>query len=170
MTNHPRIRNLAVLLVLVLIYAIPAIFVSPNHMMDLASGPMMIFAIYALFLITPEAWDAYWEGRSDRTAYALFGLSLLLVSIVVMRSYGLVTRNIGSMAWLEETYVYSAAIYAQFVGVFLFSRASTPPTVSPRRAGIGHVVAGVVIGTVIASSKMLEPLLAFVGKMLGRLF
>ena len=170
MTDHPRLRNLGVLLVLMAIYAVPALLLSPNHMMDLASGPMMVFAVYALYLIAPEAWDAYWSGRSDRTAYALFGLSLLLLSIVTMRAYGLLTRNIEAMGWLENTYVYSAAIYAQFVGVFLFSRASTPPTVSPRRAGVGHLVAGVVIGVVVASSKMLEPLLAMIGKVVGRLF
>lgn len=170
MTDHPRIRNLAMLIVLVLIYIIPAFFVSPDRMLDLASGPMMVFAIYALFLLAPEAWSAYWEGQSDRTAYALFGLSLLLTSIVTMRGYGLLTRNVEGLEWLENSYVYSAAIYAQFVGVFLFSQASTPPTVSPRRAGMGHVIAGVVIGILVASSKMLEPLLAMIGKVLGRVF
>lgn len=165
MTEHPRLRNIGVLLVLVLIFSIPALFVEPNHMMDAASGPMLIFSAYAMFLIAGEAWAAFWEGRSDRTAYALFGLSLLFASIIVMRSYGLVTRNIPGAEWIEHTHLYAAAIYAQFAGVFLFSRASTPPSVTPRRAGMGQLVAGVVIGAVIASSKVLEPLLAVLGKL-----
>ena len=169
MTEHPRLRNIGVLIVLVLVFVIPAMFISPNHMMDLASGPMLVFSCYALFLIASEAWEAFWVGKSDRTAFALFGLSLLFSSIIVMRSYGLLTRNISGMAWLEDTYLYAAAIYCQFVGVFLFSRASAAPSVKPRSVGVGQLMAGVIIGAVVASSKVLEPALAMVGKLLGGL-
>jgi len=168
-TDHPRLRNIGVLIVLILIFSIPALFFSPNQMMDAASGPMLVFSCYAMFLIAGESWSAFWEGRSDRTAYALFGLTLLFASIIVMRSYGLVTRNIPGTEWVEHTHLYACAIFAQFVGVFLFSRASTPPSVTPRKAGIGQLVAGVMIGAIIASSKVLEPALAMVGKLLGGL-
>ena len=170
MTDHPRLRNIGVLIVLILIFAIPAIFVSPSHMMDVTSGPMLVFAGYALILIAGEAWDAFWTGKSDRTAFALFGLCLLFGSIIVMRSYGLVTRNVPSLAWIEDTHVYAAAIFAQFTGVFLFSRASAPLVVSPRKSSMGQLFAGIIIGALIASSKLLEPLLAGVGRIMGRLF
>lgn len=170
MTDHPRLRNLAVLIVLVLIYVIPAYFIDNRLMLDIVSGPMLLFGVYALFIIAREAWSAFWEGRTDRTAYALFGLSLVLLSVDLMRAYGLLTRNIPAMGWLEDTHLYPAAIYCQFAGLWLFTRASTPPQITPRRGGMGQIAAGVVIGMVVASSKMLEPVLAIIGKVLGRVF
>ena len=165
MTEHPRLRNIGVLLVLALIYIIPALFVDSRHMLDIVSGPMLIFGLYALWIIAGEAWGAFWDGRSDRTAYALFGLSLLLFSVDIMRAYGLGTRNFTGLEWLENTHLYPVAIYCQFCGIWLFTRASTPPSIEPRRGGLGQLVAGVIIGAVVASSKMLEPVMMFVGKL-----
>lgn len=184
MTEHPRLRNLAVALVLVLIYVIPAQFFTGKQMMDIASIPMLIWGVFALALIAREAVVAWWQGRADRTAYALFGLSLLFLSVDVMRSYGLSTRNIEYapigirvvvepfINWMasDDSHVYAVAIYAQFIGIWFFTRASFQPTVKSRTYGFGQLIAGVVIGAVLASSKVLEPVLMFIGRLFSRIF
>lgn len=168
--DNPRIRNVAVLLVLCLLYIIPALFIPYDRMLDLVSFLMLVFGITGLYLITEEAWGAFWAGERDRTALALYGLFALFLSAVAMRTYGILTRNVEGASWLTETYTYSSLVFLQFVGLFLFSRASTPPTVARKGGRWGQFALGILIGALIASSKALEPVLVAIGKLWSRVF
>lgn len=171
MTENHRVRNLAFLLVFCVVYTIPALFIAPMTMADIISVPMLIFGGYALYLLTEETWRAFWAGEQSRAALGLFGLSSLLVSVIVMRPYGISSRNIiGAQAWLETTHILPIALYIQAIGLMLFSRASATPYVSQKRTRWGQLVAGIIIGALIASSKALEPILIFFSKLFGRLF
>jgi hypothetical protein len=169
-TDHPRVRNLSVLIVLSALFMIPSFFISRDHMLDIVSVLMLVFGIAALALISGEVWEAFWEGNRDRVAVGLYGLFALLLSVIVMRSYGILTRNVDAAKWLQETNTYAAMVYLQFVGLWLFFRASTPPTVPAKRSRWGQLVLGIFLGILLASSKALEPILMWVGKMLGRMF
>lgn len=165
-----RVKNIAVVLVLALFYIIPALFLPYERMLDLVSFLMLVFGIIGIGLILEESWGAFWSGDRDRSALALYGLFALFISVVVMRTYGILTRNVEGAAWLTETYMYSVLVYIQLIGLWLFSRASTPPTVSPKRSRWGQLIIGVVIGAIVASSKALEPILMAVGRLWSRLF
>lgn len=184
MANHPRLRNISVFLVLVLLFAIPAVIVNDNkRMMDLVSIPMLVYGLYAFAMIVREAWHDFWAGNSGRSAFALFGLSLVFSSIDMMRTYGLLTRNAEMLApyipfvpvvdfahWLDnKSYFYAIAIYMQFVGIWFFTRASFQPTIPSRAHSFGRTLGVLTIGLVIGSSKVLEPVLAAIGKVVARL-
>lgn len=170
MTEPSRVRNLAVLLVLIAVYTIPAIFVPASIMLDVVSVPMLVFGAFALYLIIGEAWDDFWSGEQSRRAIGLFALTAILLSVVVMRPYGIITRNIEGTGWLSETHIYPVALSIQAVGLWLFTRASETPTVTSRRPGWGKLVAAFVIGVLVASSKVLEPILMFLGRLFSRIF
>lgn len=168
MDNHPRVRNLAVLIILGLIFTIPAIFIEHDRMLDIVSLLMLVFGVVGIYLIANETWASFWDGARDRASLALYGLFALFLSVVVMRSYGILTRNVESVKWLETTHVYAAMVYVQFAGLWLFSRASTQGELPTRRNKWGQLIAGIIIGSIIASSKVLEPILAGMGKLMGR--
>lgn len=171
MTENPRVRNLAVLLVFCIVYTIPALFIAPMTMADIISVPMLIFGGYAFYLLFDETWQAFWSGEQSRAALGLFGLSSLLISVVVMRPYGIASRNIlGAEVWLQHTHILPIALYIQAIGLMLFSRASAAPYVSQKRTRWGQLIAGILIGALIASSKALEPILMFFGRLFRSLF
>lgn len=167
MNSHPRIQNIAVLIVLTLIYLIPAFFLSNDATLDLVSVPLLIFGMWSFFLISGEAMQTFWEGQRGRAALALYGLFAIFLSVVATRLYGLTTRNLHGAGWLDESHIYSAAIYIQFIGLWMFTRGASTPTVGVSRSGWSQLIAGVVIGAIIASSKLLEPILVLVGKALS---
>lgn len=175
MDDNSRTRNLAVLVVLALLYVVTAFCVSfiPNQvtsqtMLDIVSVPMLVFGIYSLWIILGEAWGDFWAGKRDRAALGFFGLTAILISVVVMRPYGIATRNIPGIQWLEHTHIYAIALYIQAIGLMLFTRGAAPTTVQARKSGIGQLVAGVIIGALIGASKVLEPILSGIGKVIGK--
>lgn len=171
MADNSRIRNLAVLIVLVSLFAVPSLFLPSSLVLDIVSLFMLIFACTGLYLVTDEAWRAFWDGARDRAALALYGLFALFLSILLMRSYGILTRNIPSaQSVLEATHLYAAFVYLQFCGLYLFTRGATAPAVEGKRSRFGQLIAGIVIGALIASSKAIEPILMGIGKVLGRVF
>ncbi len=172
MVDNSRVRNLAVLFVLVAIFTVPSLFLSNSTILDIVSFLMLVFGVSGLYLIAEEVWGSFWSGMRDRASLALYGLFALFLSVVVMRTYGILTRNSeAANALLSPTYTYAAMVYLQFVGLFLFSRASTPPTVVNKRAPRwGQLIVGILIGALVASSRILEPVLASVGKVFTRFF
>lgn len=171
MNDQNSLRNVAVLIVLALVYIVPALFIPSQAMLDIVSVPMLVFGAYAIYLVIGEAFNDFWSGRQDRAALGLFALTAILISVVITRPYGIITRNVeGASAILEPTHIYPIALYIQAIGLMLFSRASTPSAVAHKHTGIGQLVAGIVIGALVASSKVLEPILAGIGKIAGKLF
>lgn len=171
MTDKRPSRNLAVALVLIATYAIPALFIEPQTMLDIISVPMLVFGGWGLCILFVETWRAFISGEQGRAALGLFGIFLLLVSVVVMRPYGVATRNIaGAKDWLDSTHILPVALYLQALGLMFFTRASAAPYVPSKGRGIGQLIAGVVIGILVASSKALEPVLVWVGKIISRFF
>lgn len=171
MTEPSRVRNLAVLLVLCAIFIIPATFLDKGRMLDTVSGLMLIFGCIGLWLVWGEAWANFWEGNRDRFALGLYGLAALFLSVVTMRSYGIITRNSESAsAFLEPTHTYAALVFLQFVGLMLFTRGAQTPSVAARRTKWGQWAAGIAIGILIGSSKFLEPILMWVSKLFTRMF
>lgn len=184
MTEPSRVRNLAVLFALAIIYVIIRLVVQtmqglglieilsvPQTMLDILSVPMLLFGLYALYLIIGEAWDDFWAGEQTRRALGLFALSALLISVVAMRPYGIITRNVeGADDVLSKTDIYPIALYVQALGLWLFTRASETPTVGAKRPGWGRIIAAFVIGVLVASSRALEPSLMFVSKLFARIF
>lgn len=170
MTNHPRIQNLAVLIVLVFLYLIPALLVPHEIMLDLVSAPLLVFGTYSLILLAQETGENFWEGQRSRAALALYGLFALFLSVIVTRSYGLVTRNLEGTGWLAESHIYSAALYIQFVGLWMFNKSAASPPIGPKKSGLGQLIAGVILGAIIVSSRLLEPVLALIGKVFSRVF
>lgn len=170
MTDNSRVRNWAVLLILALVYTIPAFFIKPSLMLDIVSVPMLVFGIYGLYILTGETFAAMNSGARDRAALGLFGLFALLLSVVIMRPYGILTRNVQSASWLSDTHVFAFALYLQAIGLWLFTRASAAPYVPAKRSGLGQLIAGIIIGALIASSRALEPVMMAIGRMFGRLF
>lgn len=175
--DNSRVRNLAFLIALILLYAVPTYFISvlakePVKLtLDIVSVLMMAFGVIGMWLIAEETWRAFWNGSQDRTAIALFGLFSLFFTVVTMRSYGVTTRNsMSADAYLSGTYVYSFLVYFQFIALWLFTRASTPPSVPGKRGRWGQIVVGIIIGAVVASSKVLEPVIMFFGRLLNRMF
>jgi small-conductance mechanosensitive channel len=167
-SDHPRIRNFGILIVLVVLFSLPTIFLPPSLMLDVVSLLMLIFGCTGLYLITAEAWDAFWQGYRDRASLALYGLFALFLSVVLMRTYGILTRNVEGAEWLSETYAYSALVAVQLVGLWLFSHASTPPSVATKGGRWGQLIVGVIIGSLIGASKLFEPIVAAVGKLVAR--
>lgn len=171
MTEPSRVRNLAVLIILAVAFAVPAIFIPQERMLDIVSGLMFLFGVLGFYFIANASWEAFWSGRRDRASVALYGLSALFLSIMAMRSYGILTRNVESIdAMLSPTHTYAVFVYLQFIGLYLFTRASEAPTVPARPTRWGQLFVGVIIGALIASSKMLEPALMFIGKCLAMVF
>ncbi len=170
MTDNSRVRNLAFVLVLVILYAIPGYFLPPSTMLDIISVPMLVFGLYALYLLFPETWKSFWQGDQSRAAIGLYGLSTLLISVVIMRPYGIADRNIPSLDWLPSTHIFPIALFIQAVGLMLFTRASTAPALGTSRSGWGQLVAGIVIGALVVSSRALEPLIVFLGKVWSSIF
>lgn len=171
MADNSRVRNLAVLLVLVMLFAIPAIFVPSSIMLDIVSFFMLVFGIAGMYLIAQEVWTSFWSGLRDRASLALYGLFSLFFSVVMMRTYGILTRNSDAAeAILAPTHAYGVMVYVSFIGLWLFSRASTPPTVADKGGKYGQLVVGIILGALIASSKLLEPILAGVSKFFPRIF
>lgn len=169
MSEPSRVSNIAVLLVLGIVYTAFGIFIPSPRMMDIVSVPMLVFGLYGLYLLFPEAWSAFWAGERDRRALGLYGLTALLLSVVAMRPYGIITRNVPGADWLEDTHIYPVALSLQALGLWLFTRASETPTVDARRPGWGRIIIAFIIGVLVASSKMLEPLVWFVGKAISML-
>lgn len=170
-TEPSRVRNLAVLLVLVIVYIAIRIFVPPQSMADIVSVPMLLFGLFGLYLLLPETWAALWAGERDRRSLGLYGLAALLISVVAMRPYGIASRNIdGAKNWLDQTDILPVALAIQALGLWLFTRASETPTVASKHTGLGKIIAAFLIGVLVASSKMLEPILAFVSKLFSRVF
>lgn len=169
MTDNSRVRNLSVFLILCAAYIVPAIFIPHDRMLDLVSLLMLVFAVSAFWMIAGETWGAFWAGHRDRAALGLMGLFAVFLSVILMRTYGILTRNVEGAEWITDTHVYSAMVFLQFVGLWLFSRGATTPAVEGRRGRWGQLVVGVIIGALIASSKALEPILMFFSKLIGRL-
>jgi len=170
-TDKTPHRNVAVALVLIATYAVPALFIDPQTMLDIISVPMLVFGGWGLYILFMETWKAFSSGEQGRAALGLFGIFLLLVSVVVMRPYGIATRNIvGAKDWLDSTHILPVALYLQALGLMFFTRASAAPYVPSKGRGIGQLIAGVVIGILVASSKALEPVLMWVSKLFGRFF
>ena len=171
MTEPSRVRNLAVLLVLVILYIAVRIFVAPQTMADIVSVPMLVFGAYGFYLLFEEFWVSFWSGDQSRRALGLFGLTALLASVIIMRPYGITSRNVvGADGWLEQTDILPIALALQAVGLWLFTRASETPTVISRKAGWGKVLGALLVGILVGSSKMLEPILITVSKFFSRVF
>lgn len=170
MTENSKVRNLAAFLILCAAYIVPAIFISHDRMLDLVSLLMLVFAISAFWMIAGETWGAFWSGQRDRASLGLMGLFAVFLSVILMRTYGIMTRNVTAAEWLTDTHVYSAMVFLQFVGLWLFSRGATTPAVEGRRSRWGQMIVGIIIGALIASSKALEPILMFVSKLFSRIF
>lgn len=171
MSEQRPTRNVAVALVLTATYVIPALFVEPQTMLDIISVPMLVFGGWGLCILFMETWKSFTSGDQSRAALGLFGIFLLLVSVVVMRPYGIATRNVpGAKEWLDSTHILPVALYLQALGLMFFTRASAAPYVPSKGRGIGQLIAGVVIGVLVASSKAVETILMGVGKIFSRLF
>lgn len=170
MESKSPTRNLAIVSVLIALYVVPALFLSPQTMLDIISVPMLVFGMYGLYLLSPETWRSFWDGDQSRAAVALYGLSSLLLSVVIMRPYGIADRNIPSLDWLSTTHIFPIALFIQAIGLMLFTRASSTPKVGSKRSGVGQLVAGIVIGALVASSRVLEHVFVFIGKILSRIF
>lgn len=170
MNESTRLRNVAVFLVLAVVFFLPTLFLSPDHSLDLWGFLMIVFGIVGLSMVAGEAWTSFWSGSRDRAALALYGLSALFLSVIAMRAYGIVTRNIAGTEWISDSYAYSGFVFIQFIGLYLFSQASTPPSVSPHRTRYGQLITGILIGALIASSRALEPILLFLSKLWNRMF
>lgn len=171
MTDNSRVRNLAFVLVLALIYIIPALFLSPHSMLDIVSVPMLVFGLYGFYLVFGETWEAFWAGERNKAAIGLFSLFSLLLSVIIMRPYGIASRNIpGAEAYLETTHIFPVALFLQAIGLYLFTLASSAPYVPSRRSGWVQLIAGMIIGALVISSRALEPALMFISKLFGRIF
>ncbi len=170
MTEEPRVSNWAILAVLVLAYVIPSFFIKPNMMLDIVSVPMLVFGIYGLYILGGETIAAMNAKSRDRAALGLFGLFALLLSVVIMRPYGILTRNVTAASWLSDTHAFAFALYLQAIGLWLFTRASAAPYVPAKHSSWGQLIIGIIIGALIASSRWLEMGLIGVGKIFGRLF
>ena len=176
MASHPRIRNIGVVVILALVYYIGVLItqaivgtepgVAPKAMLDVVSVPMLVFGMVLLAMLITDTMSAFWGGDRTRGATALYGLFLVVLSNDVMRTYGVSTRNIPSLAWLENTYIYSVAVYIAFIGLFFLSRATRAPEVDGKSSRWGGIAAGIVIGIVVGSSKMIEPAIAAIGRLL----
>lgn len=165
MAENSRVRNISVALVLILLYLVPAIWIPGQTMLDIVSWPMLAFGLYLLFIVAVETISAFWAGRSDKVALGLFGLFLIFISVDITRPYGIISRNItGADEWLKDTHIYGVAIYLQFIGLYFFTRGASTPHVEGRRTRWGQLVAGVIIGLLLATSKVLEPVLMFVAR------
>lgn len=164
MSDHFRYRNLAVALVIVIAYTVPALFLSPQTMLDIVSVPMLVFGLWSAAVMVNEAWEAFWSGDQSRAALGLMGLFSIFISIIIMRPYGIIDRNVPSIDWLSSTHIFPVALTFQAVGLFLFSRASQPPIIEAKRGRWGKLVLGIVIGILVGSSKLLEPAIAVVAK------
>lgn len=169
MTEH-RLRNLGLLIALTLAFCVPAFFLEHDRMLDVVSFLMLVFGIAGLVLITEETWTAFWHGARDRVSIGLYSLAGLLLTVSLMRTYGIVTRNVEQLKWLETTHVYAALVYLQFISLYLFFRASTPPTLPQKRGRWGQLVAGIIIGLLLASTRALEHVVIVVMKFIGRIF
>lgn len=167
--DNSRIRNLAFLIILVAVFSIPSFFLSHDLMLDLVSFLMMIFGISGLYLIGEETWSAFWAGNRDRASIALYGLFTLFLSVVLMRSYGILTRNVEGAGWLQETHLYAGFVAVQLTGLWLFSKASAQGVVPTKQSRFGQLIVGIIIGALVASSKAIEPVLMFFSKLFGRL-
>lgn len=168
--GNSRVRNISVAVVLFLIYLVPAFWFSGQTMLDIVSIPMLFFGLYLFYVVAEEAVLAFWDGRADKVALGLFGLLLLFLSVDIMRPYGIISRNVdGAKDWLDQTHIYGVAVYIQFIGLYLFTRGATPSQVDGRRPKWGQLVAGVIIGLLLATSKIVEPVVAFIGKLFSRL-
>lgn len=172
MADPSRVRNLAVLLVLIATFTIPSLFFEEDRVLDFVSGLMLIFGIAGLWVISRETLVSFWSGSRDRSAMALYGLFALFLSVVIMRSYGIYTRNVlkEEALWLTESAVYGALVFMQFIGLWLFTRASSPPTVNAKPSRWGQLIAGILIGALLVSSRALEPILMFFSRLFGRMF
>lgn len=169
--DNSRVRNVSVLIVLSLVYAIPAIWVPGQTMLDIVSWPMLFFGLVLFYMVMEEALTAFWAGRADKVALGLFGLFLIFLSVDIMRPYGIISRNVeGAKEWLELTHFYGVAVYMQFIGLYLFTRGAATAQVEGRRTKWGQLVAGIVIGLLLATSKILEPVLMFASKLFSRIF
>lgn len=167
--GNSRARNISVASILMAIYAVPAIWVSGQTMLDIVSIPMLAYGLYLFYFIAEEAVLAFWDGRSDRVALGLFGLLLLFVSVDIMRPYGLISRNVpGAEEWLKTTHIYGIAVYMQFIGLYLFTRGTALPSVAGNKARWGQLVAGVIIGVLLSTSKFVEPVFVAMGRLLQR--
>lgn len=170
MNSPSRVRNLAVVIVLAIAYTIPAIWISPGSMLDIISVPMLVFGLWGIYILFGETWEAFWNGEQSKTALGLFSLFSLLLSVVIMRPYGISTRNVaGAEEYLSTTHILPIALTIQAVGLYLFTRASSAPYVPSKRTGWGQLMAGILIGALVASSRVLEPLLLWVSKLFGRI-
>jgi len=170
-TEPSRVRNFAVLIVLCAIFTVPALFMERGPLLDGVSFLMIIFGVVGLWQVTPEAWEAFWHGSRDRYALGLYGLFALFLSVVLMRTYGITTRNnVSANAVLEDTHVYAALVFIQFAGLLLFTRGASAPTVSGKRTRWGQLIGGILIGILLTSSKFLEPVLMFFSKLFSRIF
>lgn len=170
MESNSPVRNLAILIVLAALFIIPSFFVTHDLALDIVSFFMLVFGISGLWLVTEETWNSFWAGSRDRASLALYGIFSLFLSVVLMRSYGILTRNVEGAGWLQETHLYAGFVFIQFVGLWLFSRASTQGVVPTKQSRFGQLIAGIVIGILVASSKMIEPILMTIGKILNRIF
>lgn len=171
MTDNSRVRNLAIILALAIAYTVPAIFLSPQNMLDIVSVPMLVFGLWGIYIVFGETWGAFWAGEQSKTALGLFSLFALLLSVVIMRPYGIATRNVaGAEDYLSTTHILPIALTIQALGLYLFTRASAAPYVPSKRTGWGQLIAGILIGALVASSRILEPGLLFVSKMFSRIF
>lgn len=170
MSDNPRVQNFGVLFVLALIYIIPSIFLPNEVMLDAVSVPLLVFGMWSFFLLARETSETFWEGQRGRAALALYGLFAVFLSVIITRSYGLLTRNTNLTGTLDDTHIYSAALYIQFIGLWLFTRSAASPAISPAKNNFGQLVAGIILGAILASSRLLEPLLVMCGKMFNRLF
>lgn len=167
--DNSRIRNLAFLIVLMAIFTIPSLFLSHDLMLDAVSFLMLVFGISGIYLITEETWAAFWSGSRDRASLALYGLFTLFLSVVLMRSYGILTRNVEGAGWLQETHLYAGFVSVQLIGLWLFSKASAQGVVPTKQSKWGQLFVGIIIGALVASSKALEPILMGISKLFGRI-
>lgn len=169
MTERPRIQNIAILLALIIIY-LPLLFLTNQTALDIVSVPLLVFAVWSFSLIAGEATQTFWRGDRRRSALALYGLFAIFLSVMVTRIYGLVTRNLDGTGWLDDSHIYSMALYLQFIGLYVFTRGATHPSVIASKNRYGQLIAGVIIGAIVASSRLLEPILMFCGKLFNRIF
>jgi len=170
-TEPSRVRNLAVLIILCVVFTIPALFLERGKLLDAVSFLMLLFGGIGLWQVSGEAWESFWAGNRDRYALGLYGLFALFLSVVLMRTYGITTRNNASAdSFLEHTHVYAALVFIQFAGLLLFTKGASAPTVAGKRPRWGQLIGGVLIGVLLTSSKFLEPILAFISKLFSRIF
>lgn len=171
MTEPSRVRNLAVLITLCAVFSVPAIFMERGPLLDTVSFLMLLFGGIGLWQVSGEAWEAFWAGNRDRYALGLYGLFALFLSVVLMRTYGITTRNNKTVdLMLEQTHIYAALVFIQFAGLMLFTRGASAPAVAGKRTWWGQLVGGILIGVLLTSSKFLEPVLMFFSKLFSRIF